>query len=43
MTVDPRDPTVLYACGFESSVLRSTDRGETWTRIKGFNFKWGTG
>jgi hypothetical protein len=41
ITVDPRDPRVLYACGFESSAWRSTDRGETWQRIRGFNFKWG--
>ena len=41
ITVDSRDPEVLYACGFESSAWRSTDRGETWQRIRGFNFKWG--
>jgi photosystem II stability/assembly factor-like uncharacterized protein len=41
ITVDPRDSKVLYACGFESSAWRSTDRGETWQRIRGFNFKWG--
>jgi photosystem II stability/assembly factor-like uncharacterized protein len=41
ITVDPRDPKVLYACGFESSAWRSSDRGETWQRIRGFNFKWG--
>jgi photosystem II stability/assembly factor-like uncharacterized protein len=41
ITVDPRDPKVLYACGFESSAWRSIDRGETWQRIRGFNFKWG--
>ena len=41
VTVDPRNPRILYACGFESSAWRSTDRGETWTRIPGFNFKWG--
>jgi hypothetical protein len=41
ITVDPRDPRVLYACGFESSAWRSIDRGETWQRIPGFNFKWG--
>jgi len=41
VTVDPRDAKKLYATGFESSVWRSTDSGETWTRIKGFNFKWG--
>lgn len=41
VTIDPRDPKILYACGFESSAWRSTDRGETWKRIQGFNFKWG--
>jgi photosystem II stability/assembly factor-like uncharacterized protein len=41
VTVDPRDPTRLYACGFDQGVYRSTDRGETWARIRGFNFKWG--
>ncbi len=41
VTIDPREPRTLYACGFESSAWRSTDRGETWQRIKGYNFKWG--
>ncbi|PYT81744.1 MAG: hypothetical protein DMG40_08515 [Acidobacteria bacterium] len=41
VTIDPRDANILYAAGFESSAWRSTDRGETWTRIPGFNFKWG--
>ena len=41
VTVDPRDANILYAAGFESSAWRSTDRGEHWTRIPGFNFKWG--
>ena len=41
VTVDPRDPSVLYACGFDQAAFRSTDRGETWTRIRGYNFKWG--
>jgi photosystem II stability/assembly factor-like uncharacterized protein len=41
VTIDPRNPKVLYACGFESSAWRSEDRGETWVRIKGYNFKWG--
>jgi photosystem II stability/assembly factor-like uncharacterized protein len=40
VTIDPRSNT-YYACGFGSSAYRSTDRGETWSRIKGFNFKWG--
>lgn len=40
VTIDPRNG-VLYAAGFESSAWRSTDRGESWERIRGFNFKWG--
>src|SRR5581483_9559453 len=41
VTLDPRDPRTLYACGFSSSAWRSTDRGESWERIRGYNFKWG--
>jgi photosystem II stability/assembly factor-like uncharacterized protein len=41
VTIDPRDPSKLYASGFDQSALRSVDRGQTWTRIRGFNFKWG--
>ena len=41
VTVDDRNPGILYACGFESSAWRSTDRGEKWQRIRGCNFKWG--
>jgi hypothetical protein len=41
VTTDPRVPGTLYACGFESSAWRSTDRGESWRRIPGFTFKWG--
>jgi len=41
VTVDPRDPAVLYASGFDQSAYRSADRGATWSRLRGFNFKWG--
>lgn len=41
VTVNPKNPRVLYNCGFESGAYRSTDGGATWTRIRGFNFKWG--
>ena len=41
VTIDPRNPDVMYACGFDQAVLRSVDRGETWHRVPGFNFKWG--
>lgn len=39
VTIDPRNG-VLYAAGFESSAWRSSDRGQSWQRIRGFNFKW---
>ena len=35
-----KDPRVLYAAGFESAAWRSADRGLTWKRIPGFDFKW---
>jgi photosystem II stability/assembly factor-like uncharacterized protein len=41
VTIDPRDTDVMYACGFDQGVYRSADRGESWQRIRGFNFKWG--
>jgi photosystem II stability/assembly factor-like uncharacterized protein len=41
VTIDPNDPNTLYAGGFESSAWRSSDRGQHWNRIPGFNFKWG--
>jgi photosystem II stability/assembly factor-like uncharacterized protein len=41
VTIDPKDSNVLYAAGFESSAWRSADRGLHWSRIPGFNFKWG--
>lgn len=40
VTIDPRDPDILYAAGFESSAWRSADSGATWQRIPGFDFKW---
>jgi photosystem II stability/assembly factor-like uncharacterized protein len=41
ITIHPRNPSILYASGFESSAWQSTDRGETWRRIAGYDFKWG--
>jgi photosystem II stability/assembly factor-like uncharacterized protein len=40
VTIDPHDPRVLYAAGFESAAWRSSDRGLTWSRLPGFDFKW---
>ena len=41
VTIDPNDPNTIYAGGFESSAWRSSDHGQHWKRIPGFNFKWG--
>jgi photosystem II stability/assembly factor-like uncharacterized protein len=41
VTIDPRNPAVVYASGFDQSAFRSPDRGLSWARIRGFNFKWG--
>lgn len=40
VTFDPRTDR-YYACGFNASAYYSEDGARTWTRIKGFNFKWG--
>jgi len=40
ITYDSRNNT-YYACGFNGSAYHSEDRGESWIRIKGYNFKWG--
>ncbi len=41
VTVDAYDSNVLYLVTFESSAYRSDDRGRTWRRLGGYNFKWG--
>ena len=38
ITMDSRKG-VFYACGFNASAYRSEDRGLTWERIIGYNFK----
>lgn len=40
ISVDSR-PKIFYACGFNGNAYRSIDRGKTWQRIRGYNFKWG--
>ncbi len=40
ITYDSRNNT-YYACGFNGSAYRSDNQGETWIRLKGYNFKWG--
>ena len=41
VTFNPKNPSELYATGFESSAWHSTDRGEHWQRIAGYNFRAG--
>lgn len=40
ISYDKRAKT-FFACGFNGSAYRSDDRGETWNRLSGYNFKWG--
>ncbi len=40
ITYDSRNNR-YYACGFNGSAYYSEDGAITWTRIKGYNFKWG--
>ncbi|MBK7711845.1 MAG: hypothetical protein IPJ37_13470 [Bacteroidales bacterium] len=40
ITFDPLNNT-YYACGFNGSAYRSDDQGKNWSRLKGYNFKWG--
>jgi len=39
--VDPHQPSTVYLNTFDSGAYRSDDRGESWTRLGGYNFKWG--
>ena len=39
--VDPKNPNTVVINTFDSSAFRSDDRGETWRRLGGYNFKWG--
>jgi photosystem II stability/assembly factor-like uncharacterized protein len=41
LTIDPLHPDTIYICGFDAAAYRSTDRGAHWTRIQGYDFKWG--
>jgi photosystem II stability/assembly factor-like uncharacterized protein len=40
VTADPAQPETLYAAGFESTLWRSTDRGQHWAPIAGPPFQW---
>jgi len=39
--VDPLSPSTVIINTFDSAAFRSDNRGETWYRLIGYNFKWG--
>ena len=39
VSVDPQHSERVFAATFEASILASTDRGMSWRRIHGYNFK----
>lgn len=41
VTVDPQNPAHLYLSTFDAALHHSPDRGQTWQRLRGFNFQWG--
>jgi photosystem II stability/assembly factor-like uncharacterized protein len=41
LALHPDNPSIVFFADFESSLCRSDDRGESWKRLKGYNFKWG--
>lgn len=41
IAVHPENPDTIFFASFDGSVRRSDNRGESWRRLKGFNFKWG--
>ena len=39
--VDKENPSTVFLNTFDSGAYRSDDRGESWKRLGGYNFKWG--
>lgn len=39
--VDPNNSSVVIINTFNNGAFRSEDRGESWYRLEGYNFKWG--
>jgi len=39
--IDPTKTDTVYINTFHSAAFRSEDRGENWSRLEGYNFKWG--
>ncbi len=41
VSVDTANPSMLYIGTFDAALFRSTDRGQTWKQLPGFDFQWG--
>jgi len=41
VSIDPHHPSTLYIGTFDAALFRSTDRGQTWRQVEGFDFQWG--
>lgn len=41
VALDPDNPSTVFINTFNGAAYRSDDRGATWQRLGGFNFKWG--
>jgi photosystem II stability/assembly factor-like uncharacterized protein len=41
IAIDPDRPGTLFINTFDSAAYRSDDRGKSWQRLEGYNFKWG--
>ncbi|RAV08301.1 WD40/YVTN/BNR-like repeat-containing protein [Paenibacillus contaminans] len=41
IAIDPNRPSTMFINTFDNGAYRTDDRGETWKRLKGYNFKWG--
>lgn len=41
IAIDPQHPSTLFINTFDNAAYRSDDKGRTWRRLRGYNFKWG--
>jgi photosystem II stability/assembly factor-like uncharacterized protein len=41
VAVDPKNTDTVFIVSFQHDAFRSDDRGETWTKLPGYDFKWG--
>jgi photosystem II stability/assembly factor-like uncharacterized protein len=41
VTVDKNNPSHIYAVTFQNAAYLSIDYGKTWSKLKGYDFKWG--